>query len=187
MAGDVSGLCCRVLWRKSDVKYSVDHPFSNFPSTPSLSLLSFLTSHLLTFSHHTSSPLSHTHTELLLGPTFATSRVLQEMKLSLNDIGVIEFHEAFAGQVGVTDCVCVVCDYCAGVFALISACDVFPCSFTGGGRYWNWPPFEVFFPRVDLFPSHNRLPPPYLSNRCWRTSRPWAARSSAPSASPAET
>ncbi len=33
------------------------------------------------------------------GPTFATSRVLQEMKLNLSDIGVIEFHEAFAGQV----------------------------------------------------------------------------------------
>uniref|UniRef100_A0A7S3M7M8 acetyl-CoA C-acyltransferase n=1 Tax=Spumella elongata TaxID=89044 RepID=A0A7S3M7M8_9STRA len=37
--------------------------------------------------------------ELLLGPTFATAKVLQHMKLSLNDIGVIEFHEAFAGQV----------------------------------------------------------------------------------------
>lgn len=37
--------------------------------------------------------------ELLLGPTFATSRVLQQMNLSLADIGVIEFHEAFAGQV----------------------------------------------------------------------------------------
>lgn len=36
--------------------------------------------------------------ELLLGPTFATAKVLQHMKLSLNDIGVIEFHEAFAGQ-----------------------------------------------------------------------------------------
>lgn len=37
--------------------------------------------------------------ELLLGPTFATSKVLQNLNLSLNDIGVIEFHEAFAGQV----------------------------------------------------------------------------------------
>ena len=37
--------------------------------------------------------------ELLLGPTFATSRVLQELNLTLSDIGVIEFHEAFAGQV----------------------------------------------------------------------------------------
>ncbi len=37
--------------------------------------------------------------ELLLGPTFATSKVLQNLGLSLNDIGVIEFHEAFAGQV----------------------------------------------------------------------------------------
>jgi len=37
--------------------------------------------------------------ELLLGPTFATHKVLQKMKLNLSDIGVIEFHEAFAGQV----------------------------------------------------------------------------------------
>lgn len=37
--------------------------------------------------------------ELLLGPTFATSRVLNNLGLQLSDIGVIEFHEAFAGQV----------------------------------------------------------------------------------------
>jgi len=37
--------------------------------------------------------------ELLLGPTFATQKVLAQAKLSLADIGVIEFHEAFAGQV----------------------------------------------------------------------------------------
>jgi acetyl-CoA acyltransferase len=37
--------------------------------------------------------------ELLLGPTFATKKVLDAMKLELKDIGVIEFHEAFAGQV----------------------------------------------------------------------------------------
>jgi acetyl-CoA acyltransferase len=37
--------------------------------------------------------------ELLLGPTFATSKVLQNLGLSLQDVGVIEFHEAFAGQV----------------------------------------------------------------------------------------
>ena len=37
--------------------------------------------------------------ELLLGPTFATAKVLQQMNLTLKDIGVIEFHEAFAGQV----------------------------------------------------------------------------------------
>jgi acetyl-CoA acyltransferase len=37
--------------------------------------------------------------ELLLGPTFATHKVMQKMGLSLSDIGVIEFHEAFAGQV----------------------------------------------------------------------------------------
>ena len=36
-------------------------------------------------------------TELLLGPTFATSKVLQHMNLQLSDIGVVEFHEAFAG------------------------------------------------------------------------------------------
>jgi len=37
--------------------------------------------------------------ELLLGPTFATSRLLARLNLSLADIGVVEFHEAFAGQV----------------------------------------------------------------------------------------
>jgi len=37
--------------------------------------------------------------ELLLGPTYATSKILNKSGLSLNDIGVIEFHEAFAGQV----------------------------------------------------------------------------------------
>eukprot|EP01036_Dinobryon_divergens_P025978 gene25978-34578_t len=37
--------------------------------------------------------------ELLLGPTFATSNVLKKLNLTLADIGVIEFHEAFAGQV----------------------------------------------------------------------------------------
>ena len=37
--------------------------------------------------------------ELLLGPTFAAIDVLKKMKLTLKDIGVVEFHEAFAGQV----------------------------------------------------------------------------------------
>ena len=37
--------------------------------------------------------------ELLLGPTFAIKKILQDAKLQLSDIGVIEFHEAFAGQV----------------------------------------------------------------------------------------
>lgn len=37
--------------------------------------------------------------ELLLGPTFATHKVLKNMGLSLSDVGVVEFHEAFAGQV----------------------------------------------------------------------------------------
>ena len=35
--------------------------------------------------------------ELLLGPTFAIKKILSDAKLSLSDIGVIEFHEAFAG------------------------------------------------------------------------------------------
>merc|ERR1719223_1633958 len=37
--------------------------------------------------------------ELLLGPTFATEKVLRMAGLTLADMGVIEFHEAFAGQV----------------------------------------------------------------------------------------
>lgn len=37
--------------------------------------------------------------ELLLGPTFATAKVLKNMNLTLADMGVVEFHEAFAGQV----------------------------------------------------------------------------------------
>jgi fatty acid oxidation complex beta subunit FadI len=37
--------------------------------------------------------------ELLLGPTFATSKVLQKTGLTLEDMDVIEFHEAFAGQI----------------------------------------------------------------------------------------
>jgi len=37
--------------------------------------------------------------DLLLGPTYAIAKVLKEMNLSIADIGVIEIHEAFAGQV----------------------------------------------------------------------------------------
>mmetsp|Transcript_15382 Transcript_15382/g.49397 ORF Transcript_15382/g.49397 Transcript_15382/m.49397 type:complete len:444 (+) Transcript_15382:36-1367(+) len=37
--------------------------------------------------------------ELLLGPTYGASKVLRMANLSLKDIDVIEFHEAFAGQV----------------------------------------------------------------------------------------
>jgi acetyl-CoA acyltransferase len=37
--------------------------------------------------------------ELLLGPTYATNKVLRQLGLSMEDMGVIEFHEAFAGQV----------------------------------------------------------------------------------------
>ncbi|MEX0904157.1 MAG: thiolase family protein [Balneolaceae bacterium] len=36
--------------------------------------------------------------ELLIGPAFAIPKVLDEMKLTLDDIDVFEFHEAFAGQ-----------------------------------------------------------------------------------------
>ncbi|NBC66763.1 MAG: acetyl-CoA C-acyltransferase [Bacteroidetes bacterium] len=36
--------------------------------------------------------------ELLIGPAFAVPEVLDEMKLTLDDIDVFEFHEAFAGQ-----------------------------------------------------------------------------------------
>ncbi len=37
--------------------------------------------------------------ELLLGPAYATPKVLDAMSLTLNDIDVFEFHEAFAGQI----------------------------------------------------------------------------------------
>jgi len=37
--------------------------------------------------------------ELLLGPAYATPKVLDQMNLSLSDIDVFEIHEAFAGQV----------------------------------------------------------------------------------------
>ena len=37
--------------------------------------------------------------ELLLGPTYAVSKVLNDAKLQLRDVGVVEMHEAFAGQV----------------------------------------------------------------------------------------
>lgn len=37
--------------------------------------------------------------ELLLGPAFASSKVLDKTGLTLDDMDVIEFHEAFAGQI----------------------------------------------------------------------------------------
>jgi acetyl-CoA acetyltransferase family protein len=37
--------------------------------------------------------------ELLLGPTFATAKLLEKTGLSLEEMDVIEFHEAFAGQI----------------------------------------------------------------------------------------
>lgn len=37
--------------------------------------------------------------ELLLGPTYATAKLLARTGMTLNDIDVVEFHEAFAGQI----------------------------------------------------------------------------------------
>lgn len=37
--------------------------------------------------------------DLLLGPTYATAQVLRKSGLTIKDIDVVEFHEAFAGQV----------------------------------------------------------------------------------------
>ena len=37
--------------------------------------------------------------QLLLGPTYATSKILQRTGLSLQDFDVFELHEAFAGQI----------------------------------------------------------------------------------------
>ena len=37
--------------------------------------------------------------EMLLGPAYATQKVLEMANMKLKDFGVIEFHEAFAGQV----------------------------------------------------------------------------------------
>ena len=37
--------------------------------------------------------------ELLLGPTYAVSKLLKRQNLTFDDIDVIEFHEAFAGQI----------------------------------------------------------------------------------------
>jgi acetyl-CoA acetyltransferase family protein len=37
--------------------------------------------------------------QLLMGPAYATPKVLDRMGLTIDDIGVFEFHEAFAGQI----------------------------------------------------------------------------------------
>jgi len=37
--------------------------------------------------------------ELLLGPTYCTDDIMQRNKMTINDIGVFEIHEAFAGQI----------------------------------------------------------------------------------------
>lgn len=47
--------------------------------------------------------------ELLLGPTYATSKILTQTGLSLSDIDVFEFHEAFAGQI-LTNLKCIASD-----------------------------------------------------------------------------
>jgi len=39
------------------------------------------------------------HDELLLGPAYAMGKILQRNNLTMEDIDVIEFHEAFAGQI----------------------------------------------------------------------------------------
>lgn len=38
-------------------------------------------------------------TELLLGPTYAVSKLLKQANMNLSDFDVFEFHEAFAGQI----------------------------------------------------------------------------------------
>lgn len=48
---------------------------------------------------HALAALDLTRYEMLLGPTFATPRALQRAGLSLQDIGLVEMHEAFAAQV----------------------------------------------------------------------------------------
>lgn len=47
--------------------------------------------------------------ELLLGPTYATAKLLQRTGITLDQIGVFEFHEAFAGQI-VTNLKCLADD-----------------------------------------------------------------------------
>lgn len=37
--------------------------------------------------------------QLLLGPTYATARVLEQAGLAIQDVDVLEYHEAFAGQI----------------------------------------------------------------------------------------
>ena len=37
--------------------------------------------------------------ELLLGPAYAVSKLMIRQKMTFKDIDVIEFHEAFAGQI----------------------------------------------------------------------------------------
>ena len=37
--------------------------------------------------------------QLLLGPAYATAKVLDSMNLKMSDISVLEYHKAFAGQI----------------------------------------------------------------------------------------
>jgi len=63
--------------------------------------------------------------QLLLGPAYATARVLDAAGLTLDDIDVWEVHEAFAGQVGVRAYFLAHC--CAAevpIEALLHLCDV---------------------------------------------------------------
>jgi acetyl-CoA acyltransferase len=51
--------------------------------------------YLRTFDYVAQDPVD----QLLLGPSYAIPKVLDKAKLTLNDIGVWEIHEAFAGQI----------------------------------------------------------------------------------------
>ena len=57
--------------------------------------------------------------ELLLGPTFATHKVLRSLNLTLADIGVIEFHEVSGLGCWVGVCVWCLCFY---VFLCVFMC-----------------------------------------------------------------
>lgn len=59
------------------------------------SLFFFITAILKDYSFQACNPWN----QLLLGPTYCIHDVLKRNKLTLNDIGVLEIHEAFAGQI----------------------------------------------------------------------------------------
>lgn len=64
--------------------------------TPSL-FSSF--AHLLSRPPPHSIPCAHRPTPQTAGPTYSTAALLKRNNLKLSDIDIIEFHEAFAGQV----------------------------------------------------------------------------------------